>query len=159
VTRGVTRLLYQSYRMVLKLVLSIDRIIIHSISSWIDFLRNSLATDWDIIATCRFYFNIQLPISAQIKSRTVKFVARYRLAKITFCRIFSWLCVDMFWIVWFAVVFVCLFEYWLFRPRSYSQWACLPAAGCLCYYNYDWFFFTVVMLTVHCLLLLLYLPY
>jgi hypothetical protein len=42
----------------------------------------------DIIATCRFYFNILLP-SAQIKIRTAKFVARYRLAENTFCRFLS----------------------------------------------------------------------
>jgi hypothetical protein len=42
----------------------------------------------DIIATCRFYFNIQLS-SAQIKTRTAEFVASYRLAANTFCRSFS----------------------------------------------------------------------
>jgi hypothetical protein len=42
----------------------------------------------DIIATCRTYFNIQLP-SVQIKSRTAKFAAKYRLTENAFCRIFS----------------------------------------------------------------------
>ena len=42
----------------------------------------------DIIATCRTYFSIQLP-SVQIKSRTAKFVTKDRLAKNTFCYIFS----------------------------------------------------------------------
>jgi hypothetical protein len=44
------------------------------------------AINRDIVATCRFYYNIQLP-SAQIKTRTAKFFARYRLTD--FCRFFS----------------------------------------------------------------------
>jgi hypothetical protein len=108
----------------------------------------------DIIAICRVYFNIQLP-SAQIKTRTAKFFARYRLAENTFCRFFSWLYVDMFLIVMFATLLSSLLI-WILTLQtavvfSIRMLACGHAAGWLCDHSDDC---TVVIFTAHCSLLL-----